>query len=210
MNTINPFWSALRQSLLFDKHRIKNHKRHRNFNIFLKSYHHVINNLTKKEEILTGDEILNDNKRFKLDYLKEVQKEIDDNVPFGQTKSAMQQWVFIQKYIEKLPMKKTKQKTKTASVTTTPKIEMSKAIQELVESQTMIIESVLSGTVRIRAERWHGNTSVFNVHRILNFLNDGLVSGTINMKRYNALAKEIPTFFKVLGPNLVRAINASR
>jgi hypothetical protein len=106
-------------------------------------------------------------------------------------------------------MKKTKQTKNTASAIAAPKIKMTNNIKDLVSSQSSVIESVLSGSVRIRAERWHGNTSVFDTHRILNFLNDCHSTGMINLAKYNTLAKAIPTFFKAIGPNLVRAINAA-
>ncbi len=101
---------------------------------------------------------------------------------------------------------KQKQKAKLASANNAPKIKVTDSIYNLIDNQCTAIEGALSGLMRVRAERWHGSTSVYNTHRILNFLNDSRDAQQINLGRYNSLAKEIPTFYKVIGPNLVRAI----
>lgn len=110
--------------------------------------------------------------------------------------------------LKQLPMKtQTKQKQQKASAVA-PKIGMTKQMANLVANQSTVVESVLNGTAYIEKNRWHGRTSVYDTHRISKFLNNTLSSGSLDMKRFTTLAKEIPTFHKVLGPNLSRMIAA--
>lgn len=106
---------------------------------------------------------------------------------------------------------KTKNKKTKASVAVkTPKVDMTNSMSKLVKAQVAHINDVLAGSVRIRAERWHGATSVYDTHRVYNFLVNSIGSLSIDIGRFKTLSKEIPTFLKVIGPNLSRAISAAK
>ena len=209
MTTINPYWSAIRRLKLYSNQKMKQIKDENRIKNYFESHHLFVHSETKEERILTGREAFQENQNYKKEYSSQVQNEIDAQIPFGQTQTTLTRWFLKQQNIKDLPMKKTKQNAKTASVATTPKMKITPAMDNLIVSQCTAIEGALAGSVRVRAERWHGSTSVYNTHRILNFLNDSSASGMINLGRYNTLAKEIPTFFKAIGPNLVRAISAA-
>jgi hypothetical protein len=104
-------------------------------------------------------------------------------------------------------MSKTKQKTKMASAKiNAPKIEITASMRNLIRNQTAVIHAVLEGSVRVRAERWHGHTSVYDTHRVANYMDRLVGADQIDMAKFKSLSKEIPTFLKMIGPNLSRAV----
>ena len=102
-------------------------------------------------------------------------------------------------------MSKTKQ-NKQASVKT-PKMELNSVACSLLNERCDQIQEAMSGNVRLRPTRWHGATSLYDIHRINGFMADAS-SGSMSMSKFRTLAKEIPSFFAVLGPNLTRLIKA--
>lgn len=165
----------------------------------------------KGEKVMTGAEAFKTNLRFRNKFSKEIQKEIDSGVPFGYTTSVLKRWTLKEKNTN-IPMKQKQKNKKTASavLVTAPKIKMSKQMSNLVCNQADTIASVLNGTAYTEKNRWHGKTSVYDTLRISKFLNNCEVAGSIDMKRYTSLSKEIPTFHKAIGPNLSRMIAAAQ
>ena len=98
-------------------------------------------------------------------------------------------------------------KNKIHATDTGIRIKITETVADLAYNRLNEVQSALDGTSRVRRNRWHGLTSVYDCNRMANLLSDLAEGGVVMESRINTLASEIGTFDQVLGPNLARSLS---
>jgi len=101
-------------------------------------------------------------------------------------------------------------KTQTKQKTNRNRLTVNQNVAGAARRRLPEIQDAVEGISRLRANRWPGQTSLYDTNRLQSLVEDLAFSESISKSRILSLQSEVKSFSAVLGPQLTRPMQAAK